>query len=41
MEIQKPNCELSTITLGVKLNENLYETDFYPWTQQQANLLRR
>lgn len=25
---------------GVNLNDHLYETDFYAWTQQQANLLR-
>ena len=25
---------------AVNLNDNLYETDFYAWTQQQANLLR-
>ncbi|HLO88413.1 MAG TPA: HEAT repeat domain-containing protein [Nostocaceae cyanobacterium] len=24
----------------VNINQNLYETDFYAWTQQQANLLR-
>lgn len=26
---------------AANLNQNLYETDFYAWTQQQANLLRR
>ncbi|MDB9308075.1 DUF29 domain-containing protein [Aphanizomenon sp. CS-733/32] len=25
---------------AVNLNDHLYETDFYAWTQQQANLLR-
>ncbi|MTJ55404.1 DUF29 family protein, partial [Anabaena sp. UHCC 0253] len=25
---------------GVNLNDNLYETDFYAWTQEQAKLLR-
>ncbi|MDK2409917.1 DUF29 family protein [Aphanizomenon sp. PH219] len=24
---------------AVNLNDHLYETDFYAWTQQQANLL--
>jgi hypothetical protein len=37
--MQTQKAEKSAVNLNDHLYE-LYETDFYAWTQQQANLLR-